>query len=58
MGKKKSKHLCQWKKDERKEDLEGYRAIVKKPKLVCEDCGRVAVKKKWLCKPMALGKSA
>ncbi len=57
MGKK-NKHLCQWKKDERKQDLEGYRAIVKKPKLLCEDCGRVAVKKKWLCKPMSLGKDA
>lgn len=53
MGKK-DKHLCTWKKDERVEKLEMYRDMVKKPKFMCENCGRVAAKKKWLCKPLSL----
>ena len=56
MGKKR-KSLCDWKKTGIVEDLESYRELVKAPEFVCKDCGRVAGQKKWLCKPMALGKS-
>jgi len=30
--------------------------IVQTPKYYCRDCGRVAVKKKWLCLPKKLYK--
>ena len=51
---KKDKHLCDWKKEERVEKLASYRDLVKKPKFMCADCGRVAAKKKWLCEPISL----
>ncbi len=53
MGEKTSR-LCAWKKEERVEKLDSYRAMVKKPKFICTNCGRVAAKKKWLCEPISL----
>ncbi len=53
MGKK-AKHLCAWKKEERVKKLDSYRDMVIKPKFMCANCGRVAAKKKWLCKPISL----
>jgi len=50
----KEKHMCQWDKDERIKELDSYRVIVEKPKFMCQDCGRVAIKKKFLCKPLRL----
>jgi hypothetical protein len=50
----KDKHLCKWKKAERIEKLSNYRSIVEKPGFLCGDCGRVAAKKKHLCKPLRL----
>jgi hypothetical protein len=50
---KKLKRLCDWKK-EQLDDLDSYRDIVLDPQHVCKECGRVANKKKWLCKPAPL----
>jgi hypothetical protein len=50
----KTKNLCKWEKDERIKHLEDYRKIVKKAVYMCENCGRVATKKKWLCDPYRL----
>ncbi|NNL77153.1 MAG: hypothetical protein HKO68_12530 [Desulfobacterales bacterium] len=51
---KKSKELCKWKANDITKNLDKFSAIVKNPKLVCIKCGRVADKKKWLHKPVAL----
>jgi hypothetical protein len=51
---KQNKYLCRWKKDKRIKELERYSAMVKKPKAMCKNCGRVAAKKKWLCEPISL----
>jgi hypothetical protein len=53
---KKPKHLCDWKKNKIIDELDSYRELVANPKYVCQDCGRAAVKKKWLCKPIPLYK--
>ncbi len=51
---KKEKRLCDWKKKYLSENLEQLFTIVKEPKFVCEKCGRVANKKKWLHKPVSI----
>ena len=48
------KKLCKWKKGDVEDDFDELRKIVAKPAYVCRKCGRVADKKKWLCKPEAL----
>jgi lipopolysaccharide biosynthesis regulator YciM len=48
------KTLCKWKKDEFDKRMDALKEIVSKPRYVCRKCGRVADKKKWLCKPDAL----
>ena len=53
MGKK-TKALCKWKQGDITNDLEKFSDIVRYPKFVCTKCGRVADKKKWLHKPIAL----
>ncbi len=50
---KKPEHLCDWKAEHLK-DLDTYRELVLDPRYVCRKCGRVAHKKKWLCKPVSL----
>ena len=50
------KHLCGWKKKERLRNLDRYRRIVRAPRFMCEECGRVAAGKKWLCEPVRLSK--
>lgn len=45
------KPLCKLvKKDVLKDDYKKYLEIVKNPKYICTKCGRVASKKKFLCK--------
>jgi hypothetical protein len=51
---KKEKMLCKWKKDDIDKKLDTLSDIVRNPKFVCKKCGRVADKKKWLHKPVAL----
>ncbi len=51
---KKEKMLCKWKKDDIEKKLDTLSDIVRNPKFVCKKCGRVADKKKWLHKPVAL----
>jgi len=50
------KTLCDWSKQDRLKNLTEYTGIVKKPKFMCETCGRVANKKKNLCDPHKLAK--
>jgi hypothetical protein len=51
---KKAKELCKWKQDDIKKNLDKFSDIVRSPKFVCVKCGRVADKKKWLHKTVAL----
>jgi hypothetical protein len=51
---KKKKLLCKWKKDDINKKLDEFSDIVRNPEFVCKKCGRVADKKKWLHKPVAL----
>lgn len=48
----KQKTLCKWKKSERQQDMAKLIWIVRKPRFICESCGRVARKKRWLCSPV------
>jgi len=50
-----SKTLCEIKKL-LKHDMKAYVAHVKKPKYVCQSCGRVADKKSFLCVPVNIKK--
>ena len=54
MAKKIPKELCKWKQNDITKNLDKFSDIVRDPKFVCTKCGRVADKKKWLHKPMAL----
>jgi len=51
---KKTKLLCKWKKDDINKKFDEFSDIVRNPKFICKKCGRVADKKKWLHKPVAL----
>lgn len=53
MGKNK-KTICEWDKDEIKDDLDKLKAIVTPPKFICRKCGRVAKESDYLCKPEKL----
>ena len=53
MGKK-TKELCKWKQNDIIKNLAKFSDIVRNPEFVCTKCGRVADKKKWLHKPIAL----
>jgi hypothetical protein len=48
------KHLCDWKKDEIKDDLDKLKEIVGKPRYVCLKCARVAIDSAYLHKPEEL----
>jgi len=50
----KVRELCKWKRDEYSRQLALLREVVRKPRHVCEKCGRAARKKTWLCKPVSL----
>jgi hypothetical protein len=49
-----AKNLCKWGKKDLEKNLDEYTEIVKDPRFVCMKCGRVANKKKLLCKPKEL----
>ena len=51
---KKAKRLCKWKEEDIAEKFDKFSDIVRNPKFVCKKCGRVADKKNWLHKPVAL----
>ena len=51
---KKDKRLCKWKENDISGKFDKYINIVRNPKFVCKNCGRVADKKKWLHKPASL----
>jgi len=51
---KKEKPLCKWKEDDMDKKFDKFSDIVRHPEFVCKKCGRVADKKKWLHKPVAL----
>lgn len=55
MGKK-TERLCNWKKADINKNLIKFSKIVANPEFVCEKCGRVADKKKWLHDPITLKK--
>ncbi len=51
MTKDKDKKLCDLaKKDLSKKDLDSYRELVNGPRYLCKKCGRLANRKKNLCK--------
>ena len=35
-------------------DIKRLKPLVRKPKFLCETCGRVAAKKRHLCRPVSL----
>ncbi len=50
-----TKTLCELEKEGLMQaDLEAYKELVRKGKYVCRRCGRVARKKKSLCRPEKL----
>jgi hypothetical protein len=51
---KKEKRLCKWKEETINDNFKLFKEIVLSPQFVCEKCGRVANKKKWLHKPVSL----
>jgi hypothetical protein len=51
---KEPKHLCKWKRKERLRRLRSYRRIVLEPRFMCQECGRVASDRKYLCEPTRL----
>ena len=48
---KKQPHLCEYKKDEIKDDLKALKKLVTEPKFICRKCARAANTKDVLCKP-------
>ena len=48
------KELCKIQEALIRKDLRAYVALVDAPKHVCKKCGRVANKKKLLCKPVKI----
>jgi hypothetical protein len=48
------KTLCDWKPKARLKKLARYSRLVENPRYLCESCGRVAGKKKYLCQPHKL----
>lgn len=53
MAKKKDQPLCDWSKDDYA-DVERMAEVVLDPAWLCRKCGRVANRKKWLCKATKL----
>jgi hypothetical protein len=51
---KRLKHLCDWKADDLAAKREAYRHLVREPRHLCRECGRVAAKRKQLCKPVPI----
>jgi hypothetical protein len=49
-----NKHLCEWKKDEIKENINELKNIVRQPKYICLKCARVAKDSSYLHKPEEL----
>ncbi len=49
-----TKELCKIKKSLLTKDLRAYMRLVDQPTHVCEKCGRVANKKKLLCRPLKI----
>jgi len=52
--KKIEKEICEWSQAELEEHFGQLRKIVSKPAFACSKCGRVAKRKKWLCKAKKL----
>jgi predicted nucleic acid-binding Zn ribbon protein len=50
----KKETLCKWKCEAYAERFDKLRKIVAEPKYVCLKCGRVAERKKYLCRPEPL----
>ncbi len=50
----KEKTLCELKKDYLKENLQGYKKLVRDACFVCKKCGRAAKDAEKLCKPVSL----
>jgi len=53
----KVKSMCKWDKDKLKKAFPVFREMVVGAKYACLNCGRVAKRKKDLCKPALLDKS-
>jgi hypothetical protein len=52
-----SKELCK-RKSSYDKAFDSYARLVNHPKVICTKCGRAANKKKNLCSPRKIGKSA
>ncbi|MBN2008213.1 hypothetical protein JW960_02580 [candidate division KSB1 bacterium] len=50
----KDKKLCKWDKEDIQADFKKLKKLVKKPKYVCEKCGRAAREDSALCRPVEL----
>ena len=53
MGKK-HVSICKWSSGDVDANLDELWKMVREPRFACKSCGRVAKKKKWLCKPTRL----
>ncbi len=50
----KAKKMCKWSKADIEKRFDKFREMVSVPTHACSNCGRVAKKKKALCKPIDL----
>lgn len=50
----KAKKMCKWGKGDIEKRFKKFKEIVGEPSHACANCGRVANKKKMLCKPIDL----
>ena len=51
------KTLCDLDKNEIEEHIEEIASIVSEPQYLCRKCARVAINKKYLCKPIKIKSS-
>lgn len=53
---KKNKTLCDFSKDEIKENLGDFILLTRQPQYICRKCARVSNTGDRLCKPVTMGK--
>ncbi|HSR54273.1 MAG TPA: hypothetical protein VLV83_25895 [Acidobacteriota bacterium] len=48
------KSICKWERGDFEKHYSEHPSVVRMPRFACRKCGRVARKKKWLCKAFKL----